>query len=61
MAVAAADHPPSTVHDRFQEWVAAGVFARLWQEGLLAYDAERGLEWEWQAMDGALTKAPLGG
>jgi len=23
----------STVHDRFQEWRATQVFARLWQEG----------------------------
>jgi transposase len=52
---------PSTVHDRFQEWRKAGVFHRLWQSGLLEYDASKGLEWEWQAMDGAMTKAPLGG
>jgi putative transposase len=53
--------PHSTAHDRFQEWRAAGVFERLWQEGLYAYDEEVGIEWEWQAMDGAMTKAPLGG
>ena len=52
---------PSTVHDRFQEWREAQVFARLWQAGLLTYDTLKGLEWEWQAMDGAMTKAPLGG
>lgn len=51
----------STVHLRFQQWRAAGVFARLWQEGLLEYDTRQGLDWEWQAMDGAMTKAPLGG
>jgi putative transposase len=51
----------STVHDRFQEWQAAGFFARLWQEGLYAYDELVGIDWEWQAMDGAMTKAPLGG
>ena len=51
----------STVHDRFQEWQAAGVFERLWQEGLYAYDEAKGIDWEWQAMDGAMTKAPLGG
>ena len=51
----------STVHLRFQQWQAAGVFERLWQQGLLEYDTRRGLEWEWQAMDGAMTKAPLGG
>ena len=51
----------STVHDRFQEWQRAGVFEKLWKAALLKYDAETGIEWEWQAMDGAMTKAPLGG
>ena len=51
----------STVHLRFQQWRAARVFERLWQQGLLEYDARQGLEWKWQAMDGAMTKAPLGG
>ena len=45
--------PHSTVHDRFQEWQAAGVFERLWREGLSAYDEAKGIDWEWQAMDGA--------
>lgn len=51
----------STVHDRFQEWRAAGVFAQMWRAGLQEYDACQGLDWEWQAMDGAMTKSPLGG
>lgn len=51
----------STVHLRFQQWREAGVFVRLWQEGLITYDKLKGLDWEWQAMDGAMTKAPLGG
>lgn len=50
----------STVHDRFQQWREAGVFEALWQEGLLQYNEQKGIEWEWQAMDGAMTKAPLG-
>lgn len=37
-----------------------GVFGLLWQQGLVEYDTSHGLDWEWQAMDGALTKAPLG-
>lgn len=52
---------PSTVHDRFQEWRAAGVFAKLWATGLMEFDASVGLDWRWQALDGAMTKAPLGG
>lgn len=51
----------STVHDRFQDWRAHGVFSRLWAMGLVEYDACLGPEWEWQSMDGAMTKAPLGG
>jgi len=50
----------STVHDRFQQWREAGVFEALWREGLLQYNEQKGIEWEWQAMDGAMTKAPLG-
>jgi putative transposase len=51
----------SSAHRRFQEWREAGVFSELWRRGLLAYDERVGIEWEWQAMDGAMTKAPLGG
>ena len=51
----------STVHDRFQEWTEAGLFVEMWRSGLLEYDDLKGLDWEWQAMDGAMTKAPLGG
>lgn len=51
----------STVHDRFQEWREAGIFEKLWKEGLLEYDTKKGIDWEWQSMDGAMTKAPLGG
>lgn len=51
----------STAHDRFQEWVAAGVFLKLWQAGVVQFDELQGLDWEWLSMDGAMTKAPLGG
>ncbi len=51
----------STAHDRFGEWVAAGVFLGLWRAGLGAYDELVGLDWRWLAMDGCMTKAPLGG
>ncbi|MGI0068264.1 MAG: IS5 family transposase [Thermoplasmata archaeon] len=53
--------PKSTVHGRFQEWVHTGVFRRLWKRGLLLYDEEVGINWTWQSMDGAMSKAPLGG
>lgn len=51
----------SSAHRRFQEWVAAGVFARVWAAGLEEYDRLEGIDWQWLAMDGAMTKAPLGG
>ena len=51
----------SVAHARFQKWVEAGVFLRFWQEGLREYDECKGIDWSWQSMDGAMTKAPLGG
>jgi transposase len=48
-------------HRRFQEWTAAGVFLALWTNGLVEYEVLKGMAWEWLAMDGAMTKAPLGG
>jgi putative transposase len=51
----------SSAHRRFQEWTEAGVFLALWQRGLGEYDALQGIDWAWLAMDGAMTKAPLGG
>ena len=51
----------STAHARFQEWQRAGVFLQFWQKGLLEYDDLLGIDWKWQSMDGAMTKAPLGG
>jgi transposase len=51
----------STVHRYFQEWVRAGVFRKLWEGGLLEYEELQGIQWDWQSIDGAITKAPLGG
>lgn len=51
----------STVHDRFQQWGQAGFFRALWQAGLHSYDELAGIQWEWQAVDGAMSKAPFGG
>ena len=51
----------SSAHDRFQQGRKAGVFEALWHAGLLEYDRRKTIQWEWQAMDGAITKAPLGG
>ena len=44
----------STAHDRFQEWVQAGVFLKLWQAGVEQFDELCGIEWDWLSMDGAM-------
>ena len=49
--------PGSTAHDRFQQWVAADVFLKFWQAGLLEYDFFEGIDWSWLSMDGSLGKA----
>ena len=51
----------STAHSRYQQWVEAGVFARLWDEALREYDEVIGLDLEWNSLDGSQHKAPLGG
>ena len=43
-----------------RQWEQKGFFLRLWQAGLQVYDELEGIQWEWQAVDGAMTKAPLG-
>jgi putative transposase len=52
--------PKSTAHARLQEWVAHDGLARAWALLLERYDGEIGLQWEWQAADGCIVKAPLG-
>lgn len=51
----------SSLHRYFQEWQAAGVFRELWKAALWEYDERKGIQWNWQSVDGAMTKSPLGG
>ena len=51
----------SSAHRRFVEWTEAGVFHKFWTKALDGYDEFVGLDWSWLSMDGAMTKAPLGG
>jgi transposase len=51
----------STVHRTFQRWVRLGLFPRLWAVLLEQCDALGGVDWQWQAADGAMGKARLGG
>ena len=50
----------STVHDRFGEWIAHDCLLAAWAHLLAVYDDEVGLDWQWQAVDGCIIKAPLG-
>ncbi len=51
----------STAHRYYQDWIAAGVFQRLWTRALEVYDTVAGIVWEWLVVDGSLGKAPLNG
>ena len=51
----------SSLHRYFQRWQKRGVFRKLWQAALHEYDDRLGIDWDWQSLDGAMTKAPLGG
>src|SRR6056297_1430053 len=53
--------PGSTAHDYFQQWAELGIFENLWSLAVEVYDELIGLDREWQSVDGAMTKAPLGG
>lgn len=48
----------STCHRRFQEWVEAGIWERLWRDQLERYDAEHGIGWDWQSADSATVPSP---
>jgi transposase len=51
----------TTIRDRRDEWIKAGIFARLKQIALDAYDRIVGLALQELAIDGCITKAPGGG
>jgi transposase len=50
----------SAVHRYFLSWSKAGVFRKMWEQGLSHYDELKGIKWEWQSIDGSNVKAPLG-
>jgi len=51
----------TTLRARRDEWIAAGVFARLEAETRAGYDRIIGLELGYVAVDGSIHKAPCGG
>lgn len=50
---------PSAIYTHFARWQRAGFFLSLWRTGLAEYDEMEGIAWQWQSIDGAMTKAPL--
>lgn len=51
----------TTIRDRRDEWISAGVFARLEQLCLGGYEKMIGLELDDLVVDGCIVKAPCGG
>lgn len=51
----------TTIRDRRDEWITAGVFTELEQLALEAYDRIVGLELSEVIVDGCIVKAPCGG
>ena len=60
-AIADSSCSATTIRGRRDEWIRAGVFARLKQIALDAYDRITGLILEEILIDGCITKAPGGG
>ncbi|AFE05811.1 transposase, is4-like protein [Corallococcus coralloides DSM 2259] len=50
-----------TVHRWFTKWVHAGVFLRIWSALVEECDELGEVHWRWQAVDGCLGKARMGG
>lgn len=51
----------SSVHRTFQRWQREGLFERIWAVLLGECEELGGVQWQWQAADGMLGKARLGG
>jgi putative transposase len=51
----------SSVHRTFQRWVNLGVLDRIWAVLIEACAELDGVDWQWQAADGAMGKARFGG
>jgi hypothetical protein len=49
------------MHRYFQKWVESGVFEKIWAMRVEECEALGAVNGRWQAADGALGKARLGG
>lgn len=47
----------ASIHRTLQRWEALGLFDKLWATLLTECDELDGVQWEWQAADGCLSKA----
>jgi len=51
----------SSVHRTFQRWVGKGVLQAIWAKLIENCADLGGVDWDWQAADGAMNKARFGG
>jgi hypothetical protein len=51
----------SSVQRTFQRWIELGVLDRIWAALVEECEELGGIDWEWQAADGAMGKARFGG
>ena len=51
----------SSIHRTFLRWIDKGVLDRIWAMLVESCEELGGLDWQWQAADGAMGKARLGG
>lgn len=51
----------SSVHRTQQRWIERGVFDRIWELLVRACEELDGVDWAWQSVDGAMSKARFGG
>jgi transposase len=51
----------SSVHRNFQRWIEQGVLDLIWEEMIAECEELSGVDFEWQAADGAMGKARFGG
>lgn len=51
----------SLVHRTFQRWVEAGILDLIWEKLVEECEELGGVNFEWQAADGAMGKARFGG
>src|SRR6516164_5665710 len=52
--------PGSTAHDRFQRWVKEGVFQAMVDDGMVAREDGKGIDWPGVSMDGFMTMGRVG-